>query len=268
MVKLFNQKREVYMQNELGPPDVPVPSNEFYSMENSALRDRLYNDVVRGDYMACLLRVGEFHGHICPGIALGIMATLTGLKEMCILDAVNSGMEDMLAIVETNACFSDGVQCISGCTLGNNALIYRDFGKTAVTFVLRRLPHGVRVRVTPEYAKIIDEGEPRFFPLMKKVVAQRSGSKEDEAAFMQAGRHAAVHLLRQPPKRYLVTTVVKPDLPPYAPITDTSTCTVCGEPFMSVKGVFGEDGKPVCRECSGQGHHQVEGFGIVSSALA
>lgn len=243
--------------------DGPPGSDTFYSMENSALRDALYDAVVRGDRMACLLRVGEFHGHICPGIALGIMAALTGLEEMSILEAVNNGMEDMLAIVETNACFSDGVQYISGCTLGNNALIYRDFGKTAVTFALRSRPQGVRVAVTPEFAGIIDAGAPEFFPLMDKVVRRREGSEEDETAFMREGRRAAVHILGQPPERFLSCSWVTPDLPPYAPITDTLVCPVCGEPFMSVKGVSAADGKTVCRACAGQGHLQVEGLGIV-----
>lgn len=246
---------------------VPTGDNDFYTMQNSVLRDGLYDAVVRGDHMACLLRVGEFHGHICPGIALGIMATLAGLKEMGILDAVNNGLEDMLAIVETNACFSDGVQYVSGCTLGNNALIYRDFGKTAVTFALRSRPLGVRVRVKPEYAKIIDEGAPEFFPLMDKVIRQRDGSVEDEAAFMRAGRQAAVALLKTRPEAFLATASVELDLPPYAPITETSICPVCGEPFMSVKGVWRSNGGTVCRACAGQGHLQVEGLGIVGSSL-
>ena len=239
----------------------PAP-DDFYSIENSALRAKLYQAVVREDRMACLLRVGEFHGHICPGIALGIMASLTGLREMGLLHAVSNGMEDMLAIVETNACFADGVQFISGCTLGNNALIYRDFGKTAVTFALRSRPQAVRVRVTPAYADIIAEGAPDFFPLMAKVVKDRLGSAEDETAFMRAGRQAAVHLLGQPADSFLSTSVVEPRLPPYAPITETLVCPACGEPFMSTKGVA-TAGRTLCRACAGHGHPQVEGGGIL-----
>lgn len=244
---------------------VPTIPKDFFSMENSALRDTLYEAVIREDRMACLLRVGEFHGHICPGIALGIMASLTGLRAMGILHAVNNGMEDMLAIVETNACFADGVQYISGCTLGNNALIYRDFGKTAVTFALRSRPLAIRVRVTPAYAAIIAEGAPDFFPLMEKVVRDRSGSEEDEAAFMRAGRQAAVSLLSQPADRFLATATVEPELPPYAPITGTLICPACGEPFMSTKGIR-TDGKVLCRACAGNTPPQVEGGGILGGA--
>ncbi|BCS88120.1 FmdE family protein [Pseudodesulfovibrio sediminis] len=247
-------------QNDLNTPTVPP---NFYSMENSSLRDSLYETVIHEDRMACLLRVGEFHGHLCPGIALGIMSTLTGLREMGILHAVNNGMEDMLAIVETNACFTDGVQYISGCTLGNNALIYRDFGKTAVTFALRSRSLAVRVRVTSEYARVIAEGSPDFFPLMEKVVRDRSGSGEDEAAFMRAGRQAAVYLINQTADRFLSTAIVEPLLPPYAPITETLVCSACGEPFMATKGVSA-DGKILCRACAGHAHPQVEGGGILS----
>ncbi|MCL4502615.1 MAG: FmdE family protein [Deltaproteobacteria bacterium] len=39
----------------------------------------------------------------------------------------------MVAIVECNNCFTDGIQAVTGCTFGNNALIFQDLGKTAVT---------------------------------------------------------------------------------------------------------------------------------------
>lgn len=53
------------------------------------------------------------------------------------LDVKGTGMEEVIAIVETNNCFSDGVQIVTGCSFGNNALIYKDVGKTAVTVAKR-----------------------------------------------------------------------------------------------------------------------------------
>ncbi len=55
------------------------------------------------------------------------MASVYGLWELGVESMYFDGiMEDLAAIVEVNACFADGVQAVSGCTLGNNALIYRD----------------------------------------------------------------------------------------------------------------------------------------------
>ena len=256
------------MKENHNPPHPSTGTEYFLTMENSLLRQELGDAARRDDRLACLLKVGELHGHICPGIALGIMATLTGFRELGVTEAISTGMEDMLAIVETNACFTDGVQSISGCTLGNNSLIYRDLGKTAVTIALRSLPYGMRVRVLPESSGIIDKGAPSFFPLMDKVVRQRRGTEDDEAAFMRAGREAALHLLQQDPDTFLSVERVRPDLPPYAPIADTLTCPDCGEPFMAVKGVAQTNGRTVCRACGGQKQYQVEGLGIVSRTPA
>jgi len=44
-------------------------------------------------------------------------------------------MENLMAVVEINTCFADGVQAVSGCTLGNNAL--ENGGQT--TFFLKKV---------------------------------------------------------------------------------------------------------------------------------
>ncbi len=56
--------------------------------------------------------------------------------------------EEILAVVETNNCFTDGVQVATGCTLGNNSLVYLDLGgKTALTLVKRGEWEGVRIYI-------------------------------------------------------------------------------------------------------------------------
>ena len=63
-------------------------------------------------------------------------------------------MEELIVILDTNNCFSDGVQVVTGCTLGNNGLIYRDVGKTAVT-VAKRDGTAIRIVLNPEYEESI-----------------------------------------------------------------------------------------------------------------
>ena len=78
------------------------------------------------------------------------MATLYGLSLLKKETADSDGiMENLLAIIEVNACFADGVQAVSGCTLGNNSLIYRDLAKHAVTFVSTNEKEGLRIRLLP-----------------------------------------------------------------------------------------------------------------------
>ena len=91
--------------------------------------------IIKNDLETILLKSEELHGHYCPGLALGVKAAVYAMRKLGIK---SRGMEDVLAIIETNSCFADGVQYVTGCTFGNNSLIYKDFGKTAVTITDRK----------------------------------------------------------------------------------------------------------------------------------
>jgi len=75
------------------------------------------------------------HGHHCVGSALGVIAGHYAMKKLNVTE--NTGMEHVIAIVETNNCFSDGIQMVTGCSFGNNSLVFRDYGKTAFSLVTR-----------------------------------------------------------------------------------------------------------------------------------
>jgi formylmethanofuran dehydrogenase subunit E len=75
----------------------------------------------------------RFHGHCCPGLAIGVRAAELALDEVGRADD-----EDIVAIVETDMCAIDAIQYLVGCTLGKGNLIYRDYGKNAFTFIRRR----------------------------------------------------------------------------------------------------------------------------------
>jgi len=83
----------------------------------------------------------EFHGHMCPGLAMGIRAAEVALAEI----GPHSGDEEVVAIVETDMCSVDAIQFLTGCTFGKGNLIHLDFGKNAYTFVRRSDGRAVRV---------------------------------------------------------------------------------------------------------------------------
>jgi formylmethanofuran dehydrogenase subunit E len=219
--------------------------------------------VCSGDRARCLVKTAEIHGHYCPGSALGVMASLCGLGRLGLESMTSDGMEHLMAIVEINACFADGVQAVSGCTLGNNALVYRDLGRHAVTFAVRDRDEGVRVSVRPDFRRTITRAAPEFYPLMGKVIKNRKGSDEEEAAFKEKGKEAAFALIELPFEDLLITETVRPDLPKYAPITESVACPGCGEMIMATKVAIGDDGREACLMCAGAKYRQVEGRGIV-----
>lgn len=68
-------------------------------------------------------RAVAFHGHSCPGLAIGYRAAKIALRELA---AGRAGDEELVAIVETDACGVDTIQVLTGCTLGKGNLLYRD----------------------------------------------------------------------------------------------------------------------------------------------
>ncbi|MBN1288558.1 MAG: TraR/DksA C4-type zinc finger protein [Actinobacteria bacterium] len=218
------------------------------------------------DTTLCLIKTAEIHGHYCPGVALGVMASVWGLSRLGAEQGITAGMENLMAVVETNSCFTDGVQAVAGCTLGNNGLVYRDLGRTAVTFAKRGSDSGLRIHVVPEFRDQLDKLVPDFAPLMDKVVKRREGTEEDMAAFRQKGREASFAMMELPFESILAVAEVPVTLPGYAPMVDSVICTGCGEEIMETKTVA-EDEKKLCLVCADREYYQVEGQGIVAVGL-
>ena len=60
-------------------------------------------------------RCADFHGHVCPGLAIGYRAAKAGMEW---LSANRAEDEEVVAIVETDACGADAIQVLTGCTFG------------------------------------------------------------------------------------------------------------------------------------------------------
>lgn len=79
----------------------------------------------------------------------------------------NTGMKEFVAIVETNNCFSDGIKLVTGCIFGNTALVFKDYGKTAVT-VARRDGVAIRIALNPDFVDSLTEKYPEAWSLFEK----------------------------------------------------------------------------------------------------
>ncbi len=210
----------------------------------------------KGDLKWLLEKAGQLHGHYCPGLAYGVRSAYRAVTEMGIH---STGMEEVVAIVESNNCFADGIQFVTGCTFGNNAMIYRDFGKTAITLA-RRNGEGVRVLVVMD-RESLKQREPEAMALFQKVIAERKGSEEDSAKLRELWRQASFHMLDVPDDELLKVQKVNFKLPAYAGIFPSVTCSKCGESVMEPR-IRMKNGQPVCLPCSGQEYYQLDGNGI------
>ena len=83
-----------------------------------------------------------FHGHSCPGVAMGFRMARVAMDT---LGVIRSDDEELVAVVENDACGVDAVQCVTGCTFGKGNLVFRDYGKHAFSLFSRVMRKGVRV---------------------------------------------------------------------------------------------------------------------------
>ncbi len=242
---------------DIKPYADPFDSASLTEEERKKEPRRVINNLVdRGDTEGLLLEAGALHGHFCPFLALGVVAAEYAVSE---LGEVAPDMEETVALVETNSCFSDGIQYVTGCTFGNNALVYKDFGKTAVTVASRDGP-GIRLYLSKE--NLLEEDYPEGKELFRKVVREREGTDEEKRRLREIWADIGFDLVtRSAEELFRIEKIRSPEIPDFAPIYEDGFCADCGEKFMAPKGVAGK-GRELCLDCSHEDYLQLDGSGL------
>lgn len=226
----------------------------------SDLRREIDRMIESDDLAGLLTKTGELHGHHCIGSAMGVMAAHKAMKELGIKET--TGMEHVLAIVETNNCFSDGVQLVTGCTFGNNALIYRDYGKTAFT-LLKRDGDGIRIAARSEASEILKNKDHEAVELYNKVVNERKATPEEEARMIEINKRHCYNILSIPAEKIFNIERVKMEPPArYSRILESRLCVKCGEKVMATKTIK-RRGEDFCIPCAETTYSQLDWSGII-----
>lgn len=186
-------------------------------------------------------RCEAFHGHVCPGLSIGYRAAKTAMEW---LSQSRSEDEEIVAIVETDACSADAVQVLTGCTFGKGNFIYRDYGKMALTLLSRDKGNGVRVALR---ADAIEPNEEQL-SLMQKI-QQGSATEEERNRFKELHFKKTCNVLEMPINRLFTITPVAKELPPRAHVELSESCARCGEPTMPSK-MERVGREKICRGCA------------------
>ncbi|HOI58864.1 MULTISPECIES: FmdE family protein [unclassified Methanoculleus] len=184
-----------------------------------------------------------FHGHVCPGLALGYRAAETALER---LRSGRAEDEELVTIAETDACGVDAIQVLTGCTAGKGNLFFKDYGKHAFTFINRRTGDAVRVAANPSFN--IDSLDPGLAPLRARVMQGRASDKEHAEFHERTGRIVEA-LLHMPAEELFSIQNVDVEIPERARIFRSVPCAKCGE-MTAESRVRVEDGELVCYACS------------------
>lgn len=182
----------------------------------------------------------QFHGHACPGLAIGFRVANVALKKL----GLRARDEELVAIVENNSCAVDAIQLICGCTFGKGNLIFKDYGKQVYTFIRRPEQEAIRIAVKwspppddPATGKIwqrYSEGDRS--PEVTAVVQDRKASKMRSVLAADDSELFEI-------KRIIVET------PEPAKIYKTMTCDICGDKVMESR-IREIEGKIICIPCS------------------
>jgi len=147
---------------------------------------------------------------------LGAMGRLAGAR---------AEDEELVAVVENDACGVDAVQYLTGCTFGKGNLIFRDYGKQVYTLFHR--PSGRAVRATTADSE--------------QMRARREAAGEKREKWIE-------WLLQAPEEEVIEIEEVTMDPPAYARIRRSVSCSLCGEQVMETRARIWE-GQICCIPC-------------------
>ncbi|MBN1106295.1 MAG: TraR/DksA C4-type zinc finger protein [Deltaproteobacteria bacterium] len=166
----------------------------------------------------------QFHGHSCPGLAIGIRVAEVALEEF-----ERSPDEEIVAVVETDMCAVDAVQYLTGCTFGKGNLIHLDYGKNAFTFYRRSDEKGIRVVTRP---RAFEESDGGMLELMTKKIKEGGLTPEEEARLSSLRAARIKRIIEADPHELFEIKEVEGPIPKKARILESLACEACGERTM------------------------------------
>jgi formylmethanofuran dehydrogenase subunit E len=171
--------------------------------------------------------VVRFHGHSCPGLAAGYKLTIAALEKLKQLRAED---EEIVAIVENDACGTDAVQFVSGCTFGKGNLIFKDYGKMVYTFICRESGNAIRASRKAAFLQSLKKGDLSREELIEIIL---NSDTEDFTKLEQ----------------------IQLEVPARARLQQNDVCDNCGETVMITR-IVNTDDRKLCIPCAEKGSNK------------
>jgi formylmethanofuran dehydrogenase subunit E len=182
-----------------------------------------------------------FHGHTCPGLAIGIRLSELAIQKLEIHNA-----KKPVCVAETDMCALDAVQFLTGCSFGKGNLIHKDYGKSGFTFFDRDAEKGFRA-LFQENFRNNDPDRATLGKLMGKITAGTATAAEQEQC--KALRESAITRIMDADLEELFS-VQEVSTPPVRPaqILESIKCDACGEMTMESR-IRRYGGQYMCIPC-------------------
>ena len=165
------------------------------------------------DWKKCV----NFHGHECPGLAIGYQAALLARE---LLSVQFSADEEVVCVSENDACGVDAIQVLLGCSAGKGNLLFRLRGKQAFNFFCRESGKSIRLVFKPQ-------------------VMSSDVTKAERALSILTARKESLFEVKKPTF----------ELPHRARLFKSCPCSICGE--MTAEPYLKEvNGQLICKDCT------------------
>ncbi|RQD74792.1 MAG: formylmethanofuran dehydrogenase [Candidatus Syntrophonatronum acetioxidans] len=183
----------------------------------------------------------QFHGHTCPGLAIGFRVAQLALKEIFKEDIP---VEKRWAQVDSGscACGVDAIQLLVGCSTGKGNLVVNDWGKEVYTFGVSGKTEALRIVVKE---KAWPSGE--FWETRKRVMSGEGGEEEREN-FLKMRDKASQTVLDLPKEDLYTYRWIEKGFPAKNLEFKLVDCQSCGEPVQEKK-LQEIEGKKICGSC-------------------
>jgi formylmethanofuran dehydrogenase subunit E len=176
------------------------------------------------------------HTHLCPRQVIGVrMGLLAG--QILRLELPQS-KKRLLAIIETDGCFADGISTVTGCTVGHRTLHVEDIGKTAAVFVDTQSGNTIRISPVLDIRQCADTYAPESET--RRYFAQLHGYQVIPDDEMFNVEQVVINTT-------IEAIVSRPGV--------RVNCNLCGEEIINEREIKRDD-LILCRTCAGQAYYQ------------
>lgn len=184
----------------------------------------------------------EFHGHMCPGLAMGIQVGQIAIKEV----GRNTKDNPVRAVVETNLCPVDGVQFTTGCTFGMGAIVYREWGKMGFSFYAVKDRRGVRI--SPKEDAFAADAEYAEHGALMATVRSGTATPEEQERFRELHESQSRKILEADPYDLYDVAEIEGPAPALIHVHANARCASCGE-SVAEELTRRQGGRTLCIPC-------------------
>ena len=185
----------------------------------------------------------KLHGHKCPAMPMGLRVGAAAMNKLNVERAADGQLMALLELGDDHcaACFTDGVQIVTGCTFGKGNIRKLNYGKWALTLIDKKTARAVRV--TPKAEAMAANKQTDFFQKYRMKGIPASQVPEDIV------QPLVERVMNAPESQLLqIGDVVEYHWKDPATVFDSFVCDSCGEMTVESYGrILGT--KHVCIAC-------------------